>query len=89
MNRIALGLAGILIVLAACSGRTGPEPQAVTVAGMANAERVGDLLFGAQPSREVLAQAGKAGMRGIRPVVEHGWSGGMRSDLVAGRPAGG
>lgn len=54
MNRIALGLAGILIVFAACSGRTRPEPQAVTVAGMANTVRVGDLLFGAQPSREAL-----------------------------------
>jgi len=55
----------------ACSGkseRTPPaaaQPVAVTVPGMKNAVEVGDLLFGAQPSREALAELKAKGYKTI------------------------
>jgi uncharacterized protein (TIGR01244 family) len=63
MNRMIVIVSVLFAALTGCSGGTKqapaeapPAPESVTVTGLPNAVRVGDLLFGGQPSPDALAR---------------------------------
>jgi uncharacterized protein (TIGR01244 family) len=65
------GLLLLLVALASCAERAThsttavPEPQPIAVPGMANTVRVGEVLFGGQPSQEALRDLKSQGYKTV------------------------